>query len=117
MLLAAWLVVAGGASAAVAQADKPGEAEPGAAPRRSSLDERVIVHTNSANVRELVNFLAPQDWRVRFDVEAASIDRGLVFHAETTRRRALDQLCASLGLKGIFYPRKRLVLIVAGRAQ
>ncbi len=84
---------------------------------RSELAQKVVVHTASANLRDLINFLAPQGWRVRFDVAVSKVDRALVFHAETTRRRALDQLCASLGLKGIFYPRKRLVLIVEGRSQ
>lgn len=100
--------------------------EPGRAssPRRSNaagndskLDERIIAHSEAAKVRELVAFLVPRGWSVDFDVETSQLNREVVFHAETTRRRALDQLCLSLGWKGIFYPHKRLVLIVGGRLQ
>ena len=76
------------------------------------LDERVTVHTDSKEVRDLIDFLAPPAWRVQYDARAARLDRKMVFHAETTRRRALDELCSSLGLKGIFYPQRRLILIV-----
>lgn len=82
--------------------------------RTGDLDEKVIAHSDSANVRDLIKFLTPRGWRVRFDVAAAKLDRAIVFHAETTRRRALDQLCLSLGWRGIFYPYKRLVLIAEG---
>ena len=84
-------------------------------PRGTGLNEKIIAHSDAANVRNLIKFLAPRGWRVHFDVAASRVDRALVFHAETTRRQALDRLCSSLGLKGIFYPRKRLVLIVEGR--
>ena len=80
----------------------------------SELEQKVAVHSGSADARELIEFLAPRGWRVRFDVAPSKLNRRLVFHAETTRRRALDQLCLGLGLKGFFYPRKRLVLIAAG---
>ena len=83
----------------------------------SGLNERIIAHSDATQVRELVAFLVPHGWRVHYDVEASRLEREIVFHAETTRRRALDQLCLSLGLKGIFYPYKRLVLIVEGRSR
>lgn len=86
----------------------------GAAPE---LNEKIVAHSDATQVRELIDFLAPRGWRVQFDVEAARLDREIVFHAETTRRRALDELCLSLGLKGIFYPYRRLVLIVEGGVQ
>lgn len=93
-------------------------------PRRSSvtgddseLDERVVAHSDAAKVRDLITFLVPRGWSVDFDVETSQLNREVVFHAETTRRRALDQLCLSLGLKGIFYPHKRLVLIARERLQ
>ena len=76
------------------------------------LDERVVVHTDSENVRDLIDLLAPPAWRVQYDASVTRLSRRMVFHAETTRKRALDKLCSSLGLKGIFYPRRRLILIV-----
>lgn len=84
---------------------------------RSGLDEKIVVHTGSKNIRTLIGFLTPPAWDVRFDVSAASLDRTVVFHAETTRRRALAELLRSLGLEGIFYPRRRLVLVVDGVRQ
>ena len=98
------------------QLDKPRtlRKQPSRVGRRSELNEKIIAHTNSAIVRDLINFLTPRGWRVRYDVETDRLDREMVFHAETTRRRALDQLCLNLGFKGIFYPRKRLVLIIEG---
>lgn len=76
------------------------------------LDEKIVVHTDSKDVRDLIDLLAPPAWRVQYDAGIAHLNRNMVFHAETTRRRALDELCSSLGLKGIFYPRHRLILIV-----
>lgn len=95
----------------------PSPRKPGIAGDDSKLDEKIVAHSDATQVRELIDFLVPHGWRVHFDVEASQLDREIVFHAETTRRRALDQLCLSLGLKGIFYPYKRLVLIVEGRSQ
>lgn len=95
----------------------PSSRKPGIAGDDSKLDEKIVAHSDATQVRELIDFLVPHGWRVHFDVEASQLDREIVFHAETTRRRALDQLCLSLGLKGIFYPYKRLVLIVEGHSQ
>lgn len=85
--------------------------------RSNGLGEKVSVHTESENIRTLITFLAPPAWDVQFDVSVPSLERTMVFHAETTRQRALTELLQSLGLEGIFYPRRRLILVVDGVRQ
>lgn len=105
-----------GASSATAAPDAA-DATPGSvrgensAAARSQMDAPVRAHFDSIAARALIEFLAPRGWRVRFDVAGGRLDRRVVFHAETTRRRALDELLDTLGLGGVFYPGAGLILI------
>lgn len=81
-------------------------------PRQTdALNTRVRAHFDTINARQLIQRLAPEDWQVHFDVQSGSLERTLIFHAETSRRRALNELLEELNLQGIFYPEDKLIMI------
>lgn len=75
------------------------------------MDEVVRSHFTRATLREVLNDLIPGNWQVQFDMSAELLDRHIVFHAETTRHRALDDLLSGLGLKGVLYPEAGVLFI------
>ena len=79
-----------------------------------SLDEPLTAHFDSVKAGALLEYLAPPDWSLQFDVDASRLDQLVVFHAETSRRKALDILLSRIGMRGIFYPRSRIIIIAEG---
>ncbi len=80
-------------------------------PRVDALNQTISAHYEGIALHDLLDRLAPLGWKVQFDMTQSEINPTLVFHAETTRRQALNQLLLRLGLKGIFYRHKKLILI------
>lgn len=79
-----------------------------------ALDEPVTAHFESIRTDALIKYLAPSDWAVHFDLQDERLEQLVVFHAETSRRRALDSLLSRIGLQGIFYPHSRIIIIAQG---
>ena len=75
------------------------------------LNTLIKAHFYDTNARNLIRWLSPKEWKIDFDVPAEKLNRQLNFHAETTRRHALNELLDGLGLQGIFYPGERLIVI------
>ena len=76
-----------------------------------SVDEPIITHHNNVTLKRLVDELVPAGWKVEYQVPAEQTAQKLRFHAETTRRRALEELLDKLQLRGIFYSGSGLLLI------
>ena len=93
--------------------DAPGVFEhPGASGASEDLmNEPVRAHFARVTLRKALEYLVPGGWSIEFDVPDGLPSRHVVFHAETTRRRALDDLLSGLGLKGVLYPRAGVLLI------
>lgn len=81
---------------------------------RDVLDQPVRAHYKAIALKDLLDVLCPPGWTVQFDMPSAEINPTLVFHAETSRRRALNQLLLKIGLEGIFYRHKKLILVSGG---
>ena len=79
-----------------------------------SLDDSVTAHFESVSIDVLIEYLAPADWAIHFDIDSNRLKQQVVFHAETSRRRALDNLLSQVGLQGIFYPQSRMIVIAPG---
>ena len=84
--------------------------------QKNVLDQPIRVHYEAIALQDLLQVLSPPGWKVQFDIPSSEVNPMLVFHAETSRRRALNQLLLRLGLEGIFYQHKKLILI-SGREQ
>ena len=89
----------------------PFEPKPPSTQFLQQINEKVMAHFNKITLSDLIIYLAPEGWEVRFDVEDKRLTQHVVFHAETTRRRALDDILSKLGLKGVFYPTSDILLI------
>ena len=99
-----------------AQSRKPSRRQ-SAGRRVEALDTRIKAHFKSIRARQLIELLAPKDWQVDFDVADEYLEHQLLFHAETSRRRAMNKLLDDLGLQGIFYPGSQLIVITEPREQ
>lgn len=67
------------------------------------LDENIIAHHDQISFKRLVELLVPQGWEVIYEIDSAKLDQELVYHAETTRRRALENLFEQMDVAGTFY--------------
>ena len=83
-------------------ADKPGLGD---------LSEPVAVHHDSIQLRDLLIHLIPDGWELRLEIPQHEAAQIIAFHAETSRRRALDDLLKKLNLRGSFYPGAGLLLV------
>ncbi len=79
-----------------------------------ALEEIVVAHFGAISIERLANFLVPEGWEVRFDLPGSLVQQTVVFHAETTRKKALDTMLKGLNLKGTIYFRRGIVLISGG---
>ena len=81
-------------------------------PNLGSLDEPVTAHYSSISIRELINVLLPEGWRVSYEVTEAVLEQKVVSHTETTRRQALYELFKEIGLRAYFYPHEGIVVVL-----
>lgn len=75
------------------------------------ISEPVAVHHDSIQLRDLLTHLIPDGWELRLEIPPSEAGQIIAFHAETTRRRALDDLLRKLNLRGSFYPGAGLLLV------
>ena len=75
------------------------------------LSEPVAVHHDSIQLRDLLTHLIPDGWELRLEIPKREARQIVAFHAETSRRRALDDLLKKLNLRGSFYPGAGLLLV------
>ena len=75
------------------------------------LSEPVAVHHDSIQLRDLLAHLIPDGWELRLEIPKRETRQIIAFHAETSRRRALDDLLKKLNLRGSFYPGAGLLLV------
>ena len=81
-----------------------------------NIDEAIIAHHDQITLSGLIDELIPAGWSVSYQISPEKINQLLVFHAETTRRRALEQLFEQLRLTGTFYPGDALLLVQVRRS-
>ncbi len=79
------------------------------------LEEMVVAHFEAISIERLANYLAPRGWEVHFDVPGSLAQQTVVFHAETTRKKALDTMLKGLNLKGTIYSQRGIVFISGGK--
>ncbi len=79
------------------------------------LEEMVVAHFEAISIERLANFLAPKGWEVHFDLPGSLAQQTVVFHAETTREKALDTMLKGLNLKGTIYSQRGIVFISGGK--
>lgn len=79
------------------------------------MSEPVIAHYSRISVKKLVAQLIPEGWQVNYQIPLAVTGQLVVFHAETTRRKALEQLFKKLKLAATFYPGEALLLVRAAQ--
>lgn len=75
------------------------------------LSEPIAVHHDSIQLRDLLTHLIPDGWELRLEIPKREARQVIAFHAETSRRRALDDLLKKLNLRGSFYPGAGLLLV------
>ena len=75
------------------------------------LSEAIAVHHDSIQLRDLLTHLIPDGWELRLEIPQRAARQIIAFHAETSRRRALDDLLKKLNLRGAFYPGAGLLLV------
>ncbi len=75
------------------------------------LSEPIVVHHDSIQLRDLLTHLIPDGWELRLEIPKREARQVIAFHAETSRRRALDDLLKKLNLRGSFYPGAGLLLV------
>lgn len=78
-----------------------------------SMQEPVIAHHQQIHLKSLIQHLVPRGWEVSYQLPYNKITKTITFHAETSRKRALEQLFLRLKLSGIFYPGQGLLLVKA----
>ena len=75
------------------------------------LSEAIAVHRDSIRLHDLLALLIPAGWQLRLEIPRREAVQIIAFHAETSRRRALDDLLRELNLRGAFYPGAGLLLV------
>ena len=76
-----------------------------------SLDEPIIAHFEQIAFQDLIQRLVPDGWKISFELPPEKMTQHLAYHAETSRRRALEHLLLELEMLGTFYSGEGLLLI------
>ena len=80
-------------------------------PLIGNLDEPIIAHFEQITFQDLIQKLVPSGWKISFELPPEKLTQHLVYHAETSRRRALETLLDELEMLGTFYGGEGLLLI------
>ena len=80
-------------------------------PNIGSLDEPIIAHFEQISFQDLIQKLVPDGWKISFELPPEKMTQHLAYHAETSRRRALEELLNELEMLGTFYGGEGLLLI------
>ena len=80
-------------------------------PSIGNLDEPIIAHYEQITFQELIKKLIPSGWKISFELPPEKLSQHLAYHAETSRRRALETLLDELEMLGTFYGGEGLLLI------
>ena len=75
------------------------------------FQQSIAIHYSEIILKDLIKEIIPRGWKINYEIPHDKITQIVTFHAESTRRKMLEQLFANLHLEGVFYPLRKILLV------